>query len=282
MKKYLFSILSRLQGWLRSHPLLGARSAGELRNEMRRLGGKGILDLQTMNMLEGVFNLARLRASEIMIPRARMKVISIDATREEVLQQIEEHGHSRYPVIDGDRGEVQGILLTKHVLTLIGENPHSGLDIREMMLPPYMLPETRRLTDLLRDFQRHRLHMGIVVNEFGEASGLITIEDVLEEIVGEIADEHDPQGTQSRHISSVGEGHYELEASLLLEDFCKHFGVPILEQGIRTIGGLVARHSDHLLQVGEQVQVGSFLFTVTRVSGRRIRQPGCNHAQGPY
>ena len=264
---------ARLRARLRRHPWICARSLDELRDELRIVHRNGLLDLQGLGMLEGVFNLARLRASEIMIPRSHMKVVAIDASREDVIQQIVEYAHSRYPVIDGDRGAVEGVLLSKDVLTRIGQKPEAEWSVRELMVSPFTLPENRRLTSLLGDFQQKRLHMGIVVNEYGEASGLVTIEDVIEEIVGEIVDEHDSKAPlPSMRIRAVGGGHHELEASVLLEDFCKHFDIAVPEPGVRTVGSLVARHSGHVPQVGEQVQVGDFRFTVTRMSGRRIRR----------
>ena len=260
---------SRLWSWLRQRFWLRPRSQDELRAQLRELHTAGLLDDRLLEMLEGVFNISRLRAADIMIPRPDMNVVKVDASRGDVLERIARHGHSRYPVIDDDRGEVEGILLGKDVLTRASA-ADGGFSVKDLMLPVHTLPESRRLGALLGDFQRKRLHMGIVVNEYGEAAGLVTIEDVLEEIVGEIEDEHDPE-TESPRIRAVGGEDYQVAAGAPLEDFRTHFGAALDGGGARTVGGLVMRRCGRLPRIDEQVEIDGFRFTVTRVSGRRLR-----------
>ena len=237
---------------------------------IREFHWRGLLSESLRNMLEGAFNISRLRASDIMIPRSEMKVIQIDESRKDVIESVIQHGHSRYPVIDGDRGVVEGILLAKDVLTRMGDSEDRTFLIKDLMLPPHTLPESKRLSSLLRDFQHKRSHMGIVINEYGEASGLVTIEDVLEEIVGEIEDEHDRE-IESPSIRIVGEGHHEVHATVSIADFNKHFRSSLDPAGQETIGGLVLKRIGHLPAIEEQVKIERFVFTVVKVSDRRIR-----------
>ena len=259
----------RLWSWLRRRFWLRPKSQDELRIQLRELHAAGLVEDRLLEMLEGVFNISRLRAADIMIPRPDMNVVQVDASRRDVLEQVARHGHSRYPVIDDDRGEVEGILLAKDVLTRASA-AGSDFSVKALMLPARTLPESKRLGALLGDFQRKRLHMGIVVNEYGEAAGLVTIEDILEEIVGEIADEHDRE-TAIPRIRAVGGDHYEVAASVPLEDFRGHFGVALEAGDVKTVGGLMLRRCGRLPRVDEQIEIEGFRFTVTQVSGRRLR-----------
>ena len=266
---FLRGLRARLRHWLRRRFWLRPQSQDELRAQLRELHAGGLLDERLLEMLEGAFNISRLRAADIMIPRPDMNVVRLDAARRDVLEQIARSGHSRYPVIDDDRGEVEGILLAKEVLTGAGA-ADGDFSVKALMLEAYTLPENKRLGALLADFQHKRLHMGIVVNEYGEAAGLVTIEDILEEIVGEIEDEHDRAAAAPR-IHPVGDGHYEVAAGVPLEDFREHFGTAPEAGDVKTVGGLVLRRCGRLPRVDEQIEIDGFRFTVTRVSGRRLR-----------
>ena len=260
----------RFRRWVWQRYWLQPKSLDEARTLIRELHWRSLLSESLRNMLEGAFNISRIRASDIMIPRSEMNVIQIDASRADVIESIVQHGHSRYPVIDDDLGVVEGILLAKDVLTRVGAADDREFSIKDMMLPPHTLPESKRLSSLLRDFQHKHSHMGIVINEYGEAAGLVTIEDVLEEIVGEIEDEHDRE-VESPAIRVVGDGHYEVQATMPVEDFNQHFKSSLDAAGQETIGGLVLKHIGYLPAVEEQVEIDRFLFTVMRVSDRRIR-----------
>ena len=267
--KFWRNLDSRIRRWMWRRVWLQPKNQDEARTLIREFHWRDLLSESLRNMLEGAFNISRLRASDIMIPRSEMKVIQIDASRKDVIESIIQHGHSRYPVIDDDRGMVEGILLAKDVLTWVGTTDRD-FSIKDMMLPPHTLPESKRLSSLLRDFQHKRSHMGIVINEYGEAAGLVTIEDVLEEIVGEIEDEHDRE-MESPSIRAVGEGHHEVNATVPIADFNRHFKSSLDPVGQETIGGLVLKRIGHLPAIEEQVEIERFMFTVVRVSDRRIR-----------
>lgn len=268
--KFWDALDSRIRRWMWRQRWLQPKTQDEARTLIREFHWRDLLNESLRSMLEGAFNISRLQASDIMIPRPDMKVIQIDASREDVIESIIEHGHSRYPVIDDDRGGVVGILLAKDVLTRVRASDDREFSIKDMMLRPHTLPESKRLSSLLRDFQHNRSHMGIVVNEYGEAAGLVTIEDVLEEIVGEIEDEHD-RGMESPPIRVVGGGHHEVNATVPVADFNQHFRSSLDASGQETIGGLVLKKIGHLPAVEEQVTIERFMFTVVRVSDRRIR-----------
>ena len=268
--KFWQALDSRIRRWVWRRVWLQPKNQDEARTLIRELHWRDLLSESLRNMLEGAFNISRLRASDIMIPRSEMKVIQIDASHEDVVESVIQHGHSRYPVIDDDRGVVEGILLAKDVLTRVGASEDRDFSIKDMMLPPHTLPESKRLSSLLRDFQHKHSHMGIVINEYGEAAGLVTIEDVLEEIVGEIEDEHDRE-MESPPIRVVGEGHHEVNATMPIADFNRHFKSSLDSAGQETIGGLVLKRIGHLPAIEERVEIERFVFTVVRVSDRRIR-----------
>lgn len=265
----------RLRGWLWRRAWLRPKTRDEARTLVRGLNGEDLLDDSLCEMLEGAFNISSLCAADIMIPRADMKVVSIEASRQDVVAQITECGHSRYPVTDSDRSDVVGILLAKDVLTRTAAGPgQPEFSIKGMMLPPQRFPESRRLSDLLRDFQATHSHMGIIMNEYSEAAGLVTIEDVLEEIVGEIADEHDRhQDSESERIRTVDKarGRYAIVPTVPVDEFNQHFNAAFDAEAHATIGGLVLQRIGHFPAVNEQVEIEGFRFTVARVSGQRIR-----------
>ena len=266
--KFWKNMDSRIRHWVWRRAWLQPKTRDEARTLVREFHWRDVLKESERNMLEGALNMSRLQASDIMIPRSEMNVIQIDASREQVIEHVIQHGHSRYPVIDDDRGAVEGILLAKDVLTRVSGD--RDFSIKDMMLPPHTLPESKRLGSLLEDFRRMRSHMGIVVNEFGAVAGLVTIEDVLEEIVGEIEDEHDRE-MESDPIRTVGEGHHEVNATVSIADFNQHFKSRLDSAGQETIGGLVLKKIGYLPAVEERAEIEGFVFTVVRVSGRRIR-----------
>ncbi len=268
---------SRIRRWIWRKAWLQPKTQDEARTLIRELHWRDLLNESLRNMLEGAFNISRLRASDIMIPRSEMKVIQIGASREDVIDSVIEHGHSRYPVIDDDRGAVEGILLAKDVLTRVRASESRDFSIKDMMLPPHTLPESKRLSSLLRDFQHKRSHMGIVIDEYGQASGLVTIEDVLEEIVGEIEDEHDRE-MESPSVRVVGEGHHEVKATMSMTDFNQHFRSALDPAGQETIGGLVLKKIGYLPAIEERVEIEGFAFTVVKISDRRIRLLDVSHA----
>lgn len=234
-----------------------------LRDAKRR----ALLDTEALSMMEGVLQVSELRVRDIMIPRAHMVVIDRDAPLEEILPVVIESAHSRFPVIGDDKGEVEGILLAKDLLAYFGDNSRR-FDIRDVLRAAVFVPASKRLNVLLNEFRASRSHMAIVVDEYGAADGLVTIEDVLEQIVGEIEDEHDfDEGTA---ILRQGDTEYTAKAHTSIEEFNDYFDVDFPDQEFDTIGGLVTQSLGHLPKRGEKARIGPFRFEVLRADSRRI------------
>ncbi len=228
---------------------------------------RALLDTEALSMMEGVLQVSELRVRDIMIPRAHMVVVERDHPLEEILPVVIESAHSRFPVIGDDRGEVVGILLAKDLLAYCGERKRR-FDMRDLLRAAVFVPESKRLNVLLNEFRSSRNHMAIVVDEFGAASGLVTIEDVLEQIVGEIEDEHDfDEGTL---ILQRGEREFTAKALTPIEDFNEYFGTDFSDDEFDTIAGLVTNALGHLPKRGETAEIGSFRFKVLRADSRRI------------
>jgi magnesium and cobalt transporter len=229
---------------------------------------KGILDAEVVAMIEGALAVSEMQVRDAMIPRSHMVVIPLDMSLEEFLPLVLESGHSRFPVIGEDRDEVEGILLAKDLLRHYAEN--SGpLDLKSLVRPAVVIPESKRLNMLLRDFRASRNHMAIVVDEYGGVSGLITIEDVLEEIVGEIDDEHDEE--EEAPIKPLGGSRYQINALSEIEEFNETFGCEFSDAAYDTVGGLLLAEFGRVPEHGEKVTLAErFEFTVTSADNRRI------------
>ena len=226
-----------------------------------------IIDEDARKIMEGALMVSDMQVRDIMIPRAQMVVIDSDRELPEVLAQIVTAGHSRYPVIGDGIDDVIGILLAKDLLPLIqreGEAP----PIRDLMRPVIAVPESKRLNVLLREFRQNRNHMAIVIDEYGGIAGLITIEDVLEEIVGEIEDETDIEEEQPIRKSANNE--YVVEALTPIEDFNEYFGTPFSDEEFDTIGGLVINAFGQLPSVNQSIRLDRFEFTVIDADERRL------------
>lgn len=229
---------------------------------------KGILDAEAVAMIEGVLAVSEMQVRDAMVPRSHMVVIQLEHPLETFLPQILESGHSRFPVIGEDRDEVEGILLAKDLLRHFAENG-GPLNLRELVRPAVVIPESKRLNMLLKDFRASRNHMAIVVDEYGGVSGLITIEDVLEEIVGEIDDEHDE--AEEAPIRQMTENHYQINALTEVEDFNDAFLCDFTDEGYDTVGGLVLAEFGRVPELGEEVVLAErFKFRVTEADNRRI------------
>ncbi len=227
---------------------------------------RALLDTDALAMMEGVLEVAELRVRDIMIPRAQMAVVNRSNSLEEILPLIIESAHSRFPVMGGDRGEVQGILLAKDLLQFWGNSEE--FDLRDVLRSAVFVPESKRLNVLLREFRASRNHMAIVVDEYGAASGLVTIEDVLEQIVGEIEDEHDFDEAQT--ILKHNETEFTVKALASVEDFNEYFSSDLDEDDFDTVGGYVVNAFGHLPKRGDTVDVGRFRFTVMRADSRKV------------
>ena len=244
------------------------RDREELKELINEACEKGILDTEAVAMIEGALAVSEMQVRDAMIPRSHMVVIPLEKSLEEFLPLVLESGHSRFPVIGEDRDEVQGILLAKDLLRYYAEN--SGpLDLKSLVRPAVVIPESKRLNMLLRDFRASRNHMAIVVDEYGGVSGLITIEDVLEEIVGEIDDEHDEE--EEATIKVLGENRFQVNALAEVQEFNEEFSCDFSDEGYDTVGGLLLAEFGRVPESGEEVVLADrFQFRVTAADSRRI------------
>lgn len=266
----------RRRGWF--HRLLDAMQPGvqnreELLDSLREAADTNVVDRDTLTMLEGVMSVAELRVRDIMIPRSQMIVLDADDELAEILPKVADAGHSRYPVVGASRDQVEGILLAKDLLQFSLLSPEAArdqFDIHEILRPAMVVPESKRLDSLLREFRSSRNHMAIVVDEYGGVAGLITIEDVLEQIVGEISDEYDFEDAEE-YLRQLNDSEWHVRADMELEDFNRQFGTALDEEEFDTIGGAVANQFGHLPQRGEQLQVDGYDLTVLASDSRRIK-----------
>lgn len=230
------------------------------------------LDAEEKSMLAGVLEVSETQVRDVMVPRSHMVVIDIEQDFDEILSVIIQSGHSRFPVIGEDRDEVLGILLAKDLLRFFRNDSTADVPLRKLLRPASVIPESKRLNALLKEFRASHNHMAIVVDEYGGVSGLLTIEDVLEEIVGEIDDEHDPE--EAAFIRPDGDRNgrpsYAVRALTRIEDFNEFFECALEDEEYDTIGGLVLHELGRLPRRGEAVDLGGFRFSVVKADRRRI------------
>jgi magnesium and cobalt transporter len=240
----------------------------ELVQQLRDAGERGLLDTDALTMLEGVLEVSDLQVRDIMVPRVQMVFVRRDDPPARILPAVIESGHSRFPVMDEDRDDIVGILLAKDLLRLcIGES-RERFDIREYMRPAVFVPESKRLNVLLKEFRRNRNHMALVVDEYGGVSGLVTIEDVIEQIIGEIDDEFDVEDDQN--IRKEGERQFAVRGVTRLEEFNEYFGAQLASEEFDTVAGVVMKQLGRLPRRGEAVTIDGFEFRVIRGDRRRI------------
>ncbi|MEI7456912.1 MAG: transporter associated domain-containing protein [Nitrosomonadales bacterium] len=234
-----------------------------------------LLDADALSMMEGVLQVSERQVREIMIPRAQMDVIDISQPPEAFIPFVIETAHSRFPVIEGDKDHIIGILLAKDLLRYYaGEE----FDVRDMLRPVVFVPESKRQNVLLREFRSNRNHIALVVNEYGGVSGLVTIEDVLEQIVGDIEDEYDFDADEDNIIAD-GAGQYRVKAETEIADFNAVLGTDFSDEDCDTVGGLVLKAAGRLPKCGDRLVLGAFIFTVLRADSRRLYTLLVNHAK---
>ena len=229
---------------------------------------RGLLDSDELTMLQGVLEVAETKVRDIMVPRSHMVVLEQDARLQELLKVILESGHSRFPVIGEDRDEVVGVLLAKDLLRYFVEHAEDQLDLSKLLRPAVFIPESKRLDTLLSEFRESHNHIAIVVDEYGGVAGLATIEDVLEQIVGDIDDEHDIP--EDAFIQDQGNGTFTVRALTRIEDFNDYFGVELQDQDYDTVAGLVIHELGRLPRRGERVEMEGLSFKVLRADRRRV------------
>ncbi len=227
---------------------------------------RNLMDADALTIIEGALAAADTRVTDVMVPRAQMDAIDVDDPLDEIVKTVIEAAHSRFPVVDGDRDNVLGILLAKDLLRIQTEE---HFDLRDWLRPAVFIPESKRLNVLLREFRVSRNHMAIVVNEYGGVAGLVTIEDVLEQIVGDIEDEYDFDEAHD-NIRQDSTGRYRVKARTEIEDFNAAFATDFSDEEFDTVGGLILRHLGRMPKRNEVVEIDGTRFQVLRADSRRL------------
>lgn len=257
------SLLERLSEFLLREP----EDREQLIRLLRSAHQRNLLDADALSMIEGVLQVSEMQARDIMIPRSQMDVIDIKESPDQFIPTVIQTGHSRFPVIGENKDNVIGILLAKDLLRhYAGEEE---FDVREMLRPAVFIPEAKPLNVLLKDFRRNRNHMAVVVDEYGGVAGLITIEDVIEQIVGDIEDEYDFDDVEDNIVQDKG-GQYRVKALTEIADFNAAFGTSYSDEDFHTIGGLVLSRFGRVPKRGEQASFDNLVFKVLRADSRRI------------
>ena len=227
---------------------------------------RNLLDADALAMIEGVLQVSEMQVRDVMIPRAQMDVVDIADAPEKFIPYVIETAHSRFPVIDKDKDDVIGILLAKDLLRY---NAGQEFNVRDMLRPAVFIPESKRLNVLLKEFRSNRNHIAIVVDEYGGVAGIVTIEDVLEQIVGEIEDEYD-YDEQEDNIIRVPDGRFRVKAQAEIADFNEAMGTEFSDEDYDTVGGLVVSKFGHMPKRGEHVAFDGLKFSVLRADSRRL------------
>jgi magnesium and cobalt transporter len=261
---------SDLPGWLNRLLGLFSREPQDRQALIEILRGsehRNLLDPDVLLILEGALHVSDLQARDIMVPRVQMDVVREDAGVQEIIRIVVESGHSRFPVVGNDASDVRGILLAKDLLACFSESGMENFDIKDVMRPAIFIPESKRLNILLREFRASRTHMAVVVDEYGVA-GVVTIEDVIEEIVGDIADEHDLD--EEENIRQHGRNRYTVQAITPIGEFNEFFRTELDDDEYDTIGGLIVSAFGHVPARGESIVFHGFNVRVLRADKRRV------------
>ncbi|QWP79012.1 CBS domain-containing protein [Lysobacter sp. K5869] len=259
------SWLDRISSALSGEP----SSREDLVELLRDAQADGLIAADTLRMMEGAIAVSDLTVGDVMIPRSQMVVLPASAKFLDLMKLVVESGHSRFPVHGEDKDEILGILLAKDLLRGVVADNGPGT-IHELLRPAVLIPESKRLDVLLREFRQSRNHMAIVIDEHGGVAGLLTIEDVLEQIVGDIDDEHDEAENTDALIAAQADGQYVVDALTPIDDFNERFGADFDDDEYDTIGGLVTAAIGHLPEAGEELTLGRFVFRVASADARRV------------
>ena len=228
-----------------------------------------VLDADALGIIEGALQVSSMQVRDIMIPRSQLVIVSAKLPPNEIIELVTKAPHSRFPVTGENVDNVIGILLAKDLLPLILKEETGKLDIKNVVRPATFVPESKRLNVLLKEFRETRQHMAIVIDEYGSVSGAVTIEDVLEQIVGEIEDEYDVD--DESHIKKFDEENYIVKALTPVDEFNEYFGTQFSDQEFTTLGGLVLQQIGHIPERGETINIGPFLVTVLNADSRQIK-----------
>ncbi|MDR2000287.1 MAG: CBS domain-containing protein [Zoogloeaceae bacterium] len=256
------SLLERLSSLLMREP----EDREQLLQLMYGAFERNLLDADALSIIEGALSVSDMRVRDVMVPRAQMEVVSIHDPIDKITEFATEATHSRYPVVGENRDDIVGILLAKELLRHFAGKE---FDLRDTLLPAVFIPESKRLNVLLREFRASRNHMAIVVDEYGGVSGLVTIEDVLEQIVGDIEDEYDFDESAG-NIVLDNAGRYRVKAITRIEDFNDAFNTHFPDDDYDTVGGMVIHHLGRLPKRNEVVMIGGLRVQVLRADSRRV------------
>ena len=260
------SLLDLLADFLSPKPTSPNERRQELIDTLREAQTEGLIDADALSMIEGVFQVGQLCARDILVPRAQIDWIDINLPLADLMKNAIEAAHSRFPVFEGTRDNVIGILLAKDLLRHATEK---DFQIRDWLRPAVFIPESKRLSVLLRDFKDNRNHLAIVVDEYGGVAGIITIEDVLEQIVGNIEDEHDID-EEADNIIALDNGDLRVKGITELEQFNQTIGTQFAIEDIDTVAGLVIQHLGRVPKIGERITIDGIEFEVQRADPRQI------------
>lgn len=245
------------------------RNKEELIEILREAQANALLDQDTLTMIEGALQVSEREVGDVMVPRAQMVALDVEAPLEELLRTVLASGHSRFPVMGEGSDEVLGIVLAKDLLKLLSA-PELKLGLAALLRPVTIIPESKRLNVLLKEFKQNRNHMAMVVDEYGGIAGLVTIEDVLEEIVGEIDDEHDAEDEVDRFIVDQPDGRSWVKALTPISEINEHFAVDFASDDYDTIGGLLTSEFGRLPERGESLTLGPYTIAVLKADARRL------------
>ena len=260
------SLLERLAEFLTLQPTSATERRQELIETLRAAQTEGFIDADALSMIEGVFQVGELCARDILVPRAQIDWIDIDSSVTEVIQAVVSAAHSRYPVYEGSKDTVIGILLAKDLLRHASD---ANFQLRDWLRPVVFIPESKRLSVLLRDFRANRNHLAVVVDEYSNVAGIVTIEDVLEQIVGDIEDEHDID-EDADNVLLLANGDTRLKGITELEQLNAALGTQFDDDEVETVAGLITHHLGRVPKLGERVRIEGIEFEVQRADPRQI------------
>ena len=260
------SLLERISALLTPSPSSPTEQRRELLETLKEAQAEGLIDADALSMIEGVFQVSELSARDILIPRAQIDWIDINESVEDTIAEVIRAAHSRFPVYENNRDNVIGILLAKDLLR---HSQEEDFQLRDWLRPAVFIPESKRLSVLLKDFREHRNHIAIVVDEYGGVAGLVTIEDVLEQIVGDIEDEHDTDDIED-NIINVSETKFRIRGITELDQVNEALGTSFADEDNDTLAGFILKNLGRVPHKGESITIGNILFEVQRADARQV------------
>ena len=260
------SLLERISDLLTPSPSSPSEQRRELLETLKEAQAEGLIDADALSMIEGVFQVSELSARDILIPRAQIDWIDINESVEDTIAEVIRAAHSRFPVYENNRDNVIGILLAKDLLR---HSQEEDFQLRDWLRPAVFIPESKRLSVLLKDFREHRNHIAIVVDEYGGVAGLVTIEDVLEQIVGDIEDEHDTDDIED-NIIKVSETKFRIRGITELDQVNEALGTTFVDEDNDTLAGFILKKLGRVPHKGESITIGNILFEVQRADARQV------------